>query len=62
MGTKFKINLDDCTGCGAREDACPDVFKVVDEKSTVNNELVDKNIDACKEAKASSTDQAIVSV
>ena len=61
MGTKFKINLDDCTGCGLCEDACPEVFKIVDEKSTVNNEAVDKNIAAATEAMKSCPDNAIVS-
>ncbi|MEK6657680.1 MAG: ferredoxin [Nitrospirota bacterium] len=62
MGTKFKINLDDCTGCGACEDACPQVFKVVDEKSFVNNSAVDKNLAAAMEAKNSCPDKAIVNV
>ena len=62
MGTKFKINLDDCTGCGACEDTCPEVFKMVDEKSTVNNETVAKNIAAATEAMNSCPDNAIVSV
>lgn len=61
MGTKFKINSDDCTGCGSCEDTCPEVFKVVDEKSTVKNEAVDKNLAAAMEAKKSCPDGAIIS-
>lgn len=61
MGLKFKINLDDCTGCGACEDVCPEVFKVVDEKSTVNNDTVAKNLAAATEAMKSCPDNAIVS-
>lgn len=62
MGTKFKINLDDCTGCGACEDACPQVFKVVGEKSSVNNDAVDKNLAAAAEAMKSCPDNAILAV
>lgn len=61
MGTKFKINLDDCTGCGLCEDACPEVFNVVDEKSAVNNDAVEKNLAAAMEAKKSCPDGAIIS-
>ncbi len=32
---KFKVNHDLCIGCGACENTCPEVFKLIDDKSNV---------------------------
>lgn len=60
METKFKIDLNNCTGCGTCEEIAPDVFKVVNEKSTVNNIAINKNMKTAIEAKDSCPDKAIV--
>ncbi|MFZ3090008.1 MAG: ferredoxin [Nitrospirota bacterium] len=60
MGTKFKIDLNNCTGCGTCEETAPEVFKVVNEKATVNNNIADKNIEKAMEAMNSCPDKAIV--
>ncbi|MBI5179851.1 MAG: ferredoxin [Nitrospirae bacterium] len=62
METKFKIDLNNCTGCGTCEETAPEVFKVVNEKATINNSAINKNIKAAIEAKDSCPDKAIVAV
>ncbi len=32
---KFKVDQELCIGCGACESTCPEVFELVDEKSSV---------------------------
>jgi putative YpdA family bacillithiol system oxidoreductase len=42
-----QVNIDTCTGCGVCEAACPPVFKVVDDKSTVDDNQVDAYLPHC---------------
>lgn len=32
---KFKVDQEECIGCGACEGTCPEVFELVDDKSHV---------------------------
>ncbi|MBI3330395.1 MAG: NAD(P)-binding domain-containing protein, partial [Nitrospinae bacterium] len=42
-----EVNLETCTGCGVCEAACPPVFKVVQDKSTVDASQVNAHIPHC---------------
>jgi putative YpdA family bacillithiol system oxidoreductase len=42
-----EVNFETCTGCGVCEAACPPVFKVVNDKSTVDDSQVDANLPHC---------------
>ncbi|MBI3326314.1 MAG: NAD(P)-binding domain-containing protein [Nitrospinae bacterium] len=42
-----QVNLETCTGCGVCEAACPPVFKVVQDKSTVDDSQVDAYLPHC---------------
>lgn len=48
---KFKVDQELCIGCGACESRCPEVFELVDEKSTVKldpvpSEYLESGLDA----------------
>ena len=43
---KFTINRDLCIGCGACEGTCPEVFELVDDKSSVKLNPVSDEIQA----------------
>ncbi len=49
MGKRTIVNSDDCIGCGMCEAACPEVFKLEDNISTVIKPL-GGNEDAIKTA------------
>ncbi len=42
-----QVDLETCTGCGVCEAACPPVFKVVNDKSTVDDSQVDAYLPHC---------------
>jgi CRP-like cAMP-binding protein/Fe-S-cluster-containing dehydrogenase component len=42
-----QVDLKTCTGCGVCEAACPPVFKVVNDKSTVDDSQVDAYLPHC---------------
>ncbi len=44
---RIELNRETCTGCGVCEAACPAVFKVVQDKSTVADSQVDANLPHC---------------
>jgi ferredoxin len=44
---RVEVNLATCTGCGVCEAACPPVFKVVHDKSTVDDSQVDAYLPHC---------------
>jgi CRP-like cAMP-binding protein/ferredoxin len=45
-----KVDQTTCTGCGVCEAACPPVFKVIDDKSTVDASQVDAYLPHCRVA------------
>ncbi len=44
---RVEVNLETCTGCGVCEAACPPVFRVVNDKSTVDDSQVDAYVPHC---------------
>ena len=42
-----EVNLATCTGCGVCEAACPQVFKVVEDKSNIDDSQVDAFLSHC---------------
>jgi len=58
---KVKVIEDDCAGCGACEDICPEVFEVVDGGVKVKVAPVPPELrEAAKEAADSCPTEAIV--
>jgi putative YpdA family bacillithiol system oxidoreductase len=48
--TRVEVDQTTCTGCGVCEAACPPVFKVIDDKSTVDASQVDAYLPHCRVA------------
>jgi len=54
MDKKFNIDIDECIGCGACSDSCPDVFAMTDDNIAeitnsdgVSEEEIQDAMDAC---------------
>jgi ferredoxin len=48
---KATVDEDTCTGCGACEDVCPEVFGLVDDVAKVKaNPVPPEHEDSCREA------------
>lgn len=47
---KFTVNHDLCIGCGACEATCPEVFELIDDKSTVITKPVPGDLQDCAQS------------